>query len=178
MARNNNTNGNNTNGNNTAIPTELQKIISDGAGMTYDSEQFRELLQQQQSREYPDFGRDVPEGVYLTTRVGTQHLWKSPNRSTPSRILTTYLIPENGGQPVEVAFSAFCASEYPLVDTNGNPVERRPMLEHFDRQSARNAAVIAIEEGTRVQVFHRRGHYANPYAERTFDRVVTWVERA
>ena len=177
----NNTNvENNTNGTNTtpAPNAELQKIITDRRGVSVDSPEFQELLRQQQSREYPDFGRDVPEGVYLTTRIATQHVWKSPRRSTPSNILTLYLLPENGGSPVEVAFAAFCDSEYPLVNTDGTPIERHPMLQHFDRQSDRNRAIVGIAEGTRVRIYHRRGHYANPYAERVFDHPVTWVERA
>ena len=165
--------------------SQLEKLIPED-GFSFGSDTFQKKVKEQKEREFPDYGRDVPEGEYTFTGAGTYKPWKSPKTGNEIQILVAYL--EKNGTLYEVAAAAFAAAEYEFVSYNGKDekgnikykkVEMNPVLDYYSSTADRNGAMSTIEAGTKVKVFHSaKGHFNNPYNTRIWDFVRTWVELA
>lgn len=158
------------------ISSNLLKVITEGGGLAFTDPQLQASLQGQLAREYPDFGREITEGVYTLTGYATRHEWQSPRSDTPSIIWTAYAT-NNNGDLVEIPFAAFSASPYSFVSVDGSEFQPNTFFSHFDSTARRNLAVVELPTGTQVRVRHARGHHKNPYSRRIFDFLYTWVEK-
>lgn len=166
---------------------ELQKKIADLGGFSFNNPKFQDLLRKQKEREFPDFGRDVPEGVYTFTGNGNIHQWTSPRTGSVSDIVTAYLSNDNGDL-FEVATAAFAKREWDFLEGQGKnadgkyvytKVNANPILPFQSSTAARNEAVSKIETGTKVVVKHsKRGHFDNPNNTRIWDFIYTYVEKS
>lgn len=163
-----------------------QLVSGDEKSFSFDSTEVQNKIKAQKEREYPDFGRDVPEGEYTLTGKGTIHNWHNPRTDRNAEIFTAFL--QNGeGDVFEVAFAAFSTREFKFMqfdgrDAKGNinykEVTTNCVLPFTDSLADRNSAVLALGSGLKVSVHHARGHFDNPYNNRVFDFVYTWLEKA
>lgn len=168
-----------------SVSEELQKKISDLGGFSFADSKFQELVKKQKEREFPDYGRDVPEGVYTLTGQGNIHQWKSPRTEAVSDIVVVYLTNESN-EVFEVAAASFATREWSFMqqqgkDNNGKmtyaELSCKPILPFISSVADRNAAVGALTAGTKVRVKHsNRGHFDNPNNTRIWDFIYTYVE--
>lgn len=161
-----------------AISADLLKVINDLGGQSF--EDAKESVQKDIEREYPDFGREVPDGTYSLTGYTTVHEWTARDGRV-SQIRTAFLdaINPQSGNPYELPFAALSENEFLFVPADGT-AEFQPKcaLKHFDSPNRRNLAVLELGEGFKVRVRHMRGHHKNPYSKRIFDFNYTWAEKA
>lgn len=155
-----------------AIPESVAKALEESGAFLMSSQEARELIRTTREREYPDFGRDIPEGSYITTEWANTHQWKN-RRGNLSTIVTIYLQDENGNL-YEIATGAFAEREYPFV-SNGEQITLNAMFPYNQSRATRNEQVFALNPGTPVRVHHAFGHYDNPDAERVWNFTLTWV---
>lgn len=165
---------------------DLVKRIADLGGVSFDSEQLQKELQEDKENEYPDYGRDVPEGEYSICGYSTLHEWKNKRTGRTSRIRTAFIT--NGTDIFEMPFSAFCAREFDFVKFDGRDdsgevihtkVEMHPICPFISSVAERNLTVVkTLKADDKIKVCHERGHYDNPYNTRIFNFVNTWIERA
>ena len=157
----------------------LKKCVDACEGKSFA--ELTDVVAKQQSKEFPDFGGDVPEGEYYLIRKFAVHPWTN-RQGTQSEILTAFLANIGTGKVVEVAFAAFCAREWDFVtvDKTGEEkvVEMSPILPFQSKLSDRTKAVSELAENTKVIVKHSFGHFKNPYNTRIFNFKYTWVEGA
>ena len=168
------------------VSDDLLKIITDDKnGKAFSSKELQEELKADKEREYPDFGRDIPEGEYILTGYATAHDWKSPRDGRISHIRTAFIT--NGTDVYELPFANLSAKEWPFVQFNGRnsdgkatykTVEIKTVLPYYSSVADRNFAVTQIPANTKIKVHHARGHYDNPYNTRVFDFKNTWAELA
>ena len=161
---------------NSAISDDLLKVITDLGGTSF--EDAKESIQKDIEREFPDFGREIPEGVYTLSGFTTVHDWVSRDGRV-SHIRTAFLIETNSeGKPFELPFACLSANEFLFVPANGTEFQPACVLKHFDSPNRRNLAVLELGQGFKVKVRHMRGHHKNPYSKRIFDFNYTWAEKA
>lgn len=166
----------------TTLDVVLQKALDKSGGKSFD--ELPEFTNTLESREYPDFGVDVPEGEYYTLAKFDIHDWKN-SRGKLSQIPTLYVCDENG-EIFEIQFSNFFASEFDFIKQTKNDdgdfekeeIKCNPIFPFTPSRSKRAAAINTLEQGTKIKVCHARGHYDNPDAVRVFNFTRTWVERA
>lgn len=170
----------NANSNVFAIDDDLLKIITNSGGKSFNSDELKAELKAEKEREYPDYGREIPEGTYHLTGYTTVIDWRNPRTDNISHIRVAFLdkINPKSGKPYMLPFAAFAKNQYPFVPV-GDDSKFTPscVLEHYDSVADRNAAVVALGAGFAVKVCHKRGHHDNPYNKRVFDFTYTWVER-
>lgn len=170
------------------IDDNLLKIIREKGGLSFDSKELQEQLKKDKEEEYPDYGREIPEGEYTITGFSTVHEWKSRKTDRVSHIRTAF-IKNSSDILYELPFSCFCQTEWKFVQYNGKnsdgkilykEIERKSILPFYHSTADRNLAVTQqISAGTRIKVCHNRGHYDNPYnTGKIFDFVLTWAELA
>lgn len=167
--------------------SDLIKRIADAGGVSFDSPELRKELEEDKENEYPDYGRDVPEGEYTICGYSTLHEWKNKRTNRTSRIRTAFITNEQN-DIFEMPFSAFCAKEFDFVKFDGRnddgevvhtKVEMNPICPFISSVAERNLTVVkTLRTGDKISVKHERGHYDNPYSSRIFNFVNTWVERA
>lgn len=162
------------------LADDLLKVITDLGGKSFDSDELKAELRAEKEREYPDFGREIPAGVYHLSGFTTTVDWRNPRTDNVSHIRVAYLDKLNPktGKPYLLPFSAMSSNEFMFVPVGEEKFAPNCVLEHYDSIADRNAAVVALGKGFTVKVCHKRGHHDNPYAKKIFDFVYTWAERA
>lgn len=160
----------------TTVSDELLKLITESGGQSFSSAELQAELQSDLEAEYPDFGRDIPDGAYHITGYATLHQWRSRRTGNISNIRTAFLDKlDADGKPYELPFAAFSANEFPFVKADGTEFVPATILPHFDSVARRNLAITSLAPMTKVVVHHARGHHKNPYAKRVFDFVYTYA---
>ena len=168
------------------VSDDLLKLIEEKGGYAFDSKELQEQLKADKEAEYPDFGRDIPEGEYVVTGYSTIHDWKNRKTGNISHIRTAF-IRDDADNLFELPFAAMCAKEWDFVQFNGKDnegkilykkVEFNSMLPFYSSVADRNLAVTQqVTAGTRVKIAHARGHFDNPYnTGKIFDFTLTWAE--
>jgi hypothetical protein len=175
---NNGNNGNNTANGNIDLSQLLQKFAED-SGITIfsaDSVTATDAIAAQAAREFPDFGRDLPEGTYKVTAQMAIKKWRSPKTGKDSNIYVAVALDTNN-VPVFIPFACFSKPEYEFIRPDNSVVEMHQPIEHISTTSRRNDAVrrYILSEPT-VTLHHAMGHPNNPYTERIWDRITTWIE--
>ena len=163
-----------------SVDDDLLKIITNSGGKSFDSDELKAELKAEKEREYPDYGREIPEGTYYLTGYTTVIDWRNPRTDNISHIRVAFLdkINPKNGKPYMLPFAAFAKNQYPFVPVGDNSkFTPSCVLEHYDSVADRHAAVVALGTGFAVKVCHKRGHHDNPYNKRVFDFTYTWVER-
>lgn len=159
---------------------KLQKLVKDHDGKSFS--ELKDVVLAQQSKEFPDYGKDVPEGTYFVMGKYDVHQWKN-RRGNTSDILTAFVCDEKG-DVFEVAFASFCKREWDFVRFNRESKEYvkvddcNPLLPFYPSLSQRTDAVSKVAALTAIKVKHARGHFDNPNNDRVFDFDYTWVEKA
>jgi len=170
------------------VSDDLLKLIEEKGGYAFDSKELQEALKADKENEYPDFGRDIPEGEYIVTGYSTIHDWKNRKTGNISHIRTAF-VKNDDDDLYELPFAAICAKEWEFVQFDGKDsegkilykkVELKPVLPFYSSVADRNLAVTQqITAGTRIKICHARGHFDNPYnTGRIFDFLLTWAELA
>ena len=170
------------------VSDDLLKLIEEKGGYAFDSKELQEELKADKEAEYPDFGRDIPDGEYIITGYSTVHDWKSKKTGNISHIRTAF-IRDDADNLYELPFAAMCAKEWDFIQFNGKDsdgkilykkIEFNSMLPFYSSIADRNLAVTQkISAGTRVKIAHARGHFDNPYnTGKIFDFLLTWAELA
>lgn len=158
---------------------KLQKLVKDHDGKSFS--ELKDVVTTQQSKEFPDYGADVPEGVYYVLGKYDVHVWKN-RRGNTSDILTAFIANEKS-EVFEVAFASFCKREFDFITFNRetkeyNKVECNPLLPYFPKLSQRTDAVSKVAPMTAIKIKHSHGHFDNPDNQRVFNFDYTWVEKA
>jgi hypothetical protein len=161
-----------------AIEDDLLKIISEKGGKAFDSADMQAVLKADKEREYPDFGKAIPEGVYHLTGYATVVDWRNPRTDNVSHIRVAYLdaIDPKTGEPYKLPFASLAKNQYKFKPVEGDEFQPNAVLDFFDSVADRNIAVCGLEAGLEIKVCHKRGHWLNPNNKRPFDFTLTWGE--
>jgi hypothetical protein len=179
-ANNNANNGNNTANGNIDLSQLLQKFAED-SGITIfsaDSVTATDAIAAQAAREFPDYGRDLPEGEYRVTAQMCIQTWRSPKTGRDSNIYCAVAI-NSANEAVLIPFACFSAQQYEFVRPDNTTVTMHQPLPHAATTSRRNDNVrrwLIANDSNTITLHHAMGHPSNPYAERIWDRITTWVE--
>ena len=162
------------------ISDDLLKVISEKGGKAFDSDELQKELKADKEREYPDFGKVIPEGVYHLTGYATVVDWRNPRTDNVSHIRVAYLdqIDSKTGEPYKLPFASLAKNQYKFKPIEGDEFQPNAVLDFYDSVADRNIAVCGLGAGLAVKVCHKRGHWLNPNNKRPFDFTLTWAELA
>lgn len=160
------------------ISDDLLKVISEKGGKAFNSAELQAELKKDKEREYPDFGKAIPEGEYHLTGYATVVDWRNPRTDNISHIRVAYLdkVDSKTGEPYKLPFASLACNQYKFKPVEGDEFQPNAVLPFFDSVADRNIAVCGLEAGLAIKVFHKRGHWLNPNNKRPFDFLLTWAE--
>jgi hypothetical protein len=169
------------------ISDELLKTIANLGGVAFNSDELQQQLKKDKENEFPDYGRDIPDGEYVVTGYTTVKDWKNPRTGNISHIRTAF-IKNDDDEVFQLPYASFCAKEWDFIsyagkDSDGKATyekaEMHCILPFISSVADRNLTVSnTMKAGDRIKVCHKRGHFDNPYNTRIFDFVLTWAEWA
>lgn len=170
----------NANASVSAVSADLIKQITENGGFAFDSAELQAQLKADKEREYPDFGRDIPEGNYIVTGYATSHDWKNRTGNV-THIRTAYIKAVDSDEIYEAPFAAFGQREWDFVKVSSDSEEKfKPatLLGFIPSTADRNLAVCKVPAGTKVTINHCWGHWNNPNNTRIFNFKYTWISAA